>query len=529
MTPTQKRLRELRERQSKERQKMAELSLVDELSEEQRAELDTIEAGTPDLERQTRAAVIAAETEEREAETAADATGPDAEQRERIELRAKASLTTFLRARIEGRQVDGPEAELQKAAGIGGGIPLELWDTAETTERRDPTEAPGTVGVNLDRIRPAVFANSIAPRLGIEMPRVMSGTYASATITTSLSAGPVAKAADADAAAAAFQVTAVTPKRISARLSIQIEDIAAVGQANFESILRENLALALSDALDNEAINGTYDATTDPPDLGLVGIFARLADPAVPGAVVDFDGFAAAHAGGIDGLWANQLKEVAIVCGPATMTLAARTFQTAASYKGEMSAAAYAMNQTGGWWTNKRMPDPVSEVQQAILYRKGRSMMGGAGAMRTAVCPHWNEVSIDDIYSGSASGTRHFTMHVLLGDVILVQPDAYAPNRFPTGLDGGGLARERDRGHDNAGQPGDGARPGRRPRFPGPGSESRAGHGLPRGSTRRRPGAGPGRRPGLAPWRGRRIFDLPGRRRGGALGVDGEGTRNAGA
>ena len=34
MTAAQKRLRELRERQSKERQRMAELSLADELTEE---------------------------------------------------------------------------------------------------------------------------------------------------------------------------------------------------------------------------------------------------------------------------------------------------------------------------------------------------------------------------------------------------------------------------------------------------------------------------------------------------------------
>lgn len=56
MTKNQKRLRELRERQSKERGRMAELSLVDELSDEQREELDTIERGTPNLERQLRAA-----------------------------------------------------------------------------------------------------------------------------------------------------------------------------------------------------------------------------------------------------------------------------------------------------------------------------------------------------------------------------------------------------------------------------------------------------------------------------------------
>ena len=95
-----------------------------------------------------------------------------------------------------------------------------------------------------------------------------------------------------------------------------------------------------------------------------------------------------------------------------------------------MSAASYAMNQTGGLWTNKRMPAAASDIQQAILYRKGRSMMGGAGAMRTAVCPHWNEIAIDDIYSGSAQGERFFTMHVLLGDIILVQPDAYAQVAF---------------------------------------------------------------------------------------------------
>ena len=429
MTDAQKRLMQLREHQSRERGRMAELAMVDELTDEQRSEFDGLEKGIPDRERQLRGAMIAAETEEREAETSRVAE-PDAERRERVELRAKASLTGYLRAALEGRQVDGAEGELRSAAGVSG-IPLELWDTAETLEQRAATETPGTVGVNLDRIRPAVFANSIAPRLGIEMPRVQSGTYASATIGTSLTAAPKAKGSDADATAATFTVTAVTPKRISARMSIQAEDIAAVGQANFESILRENLALVLSDELDNQAINGDRPANPSGDEAAqLDGILKRLTDPTAPTAVADFDAFAAAHAGGIDGLWANNLKDISIVCGPATMVKSARTFQTATNYKGEMSAAAYAMANTGGWWTNKRMPDAASEVQQAILYRQGRSMLGGAGVMRTAICPHWNEISIDDIFSGSASATRHFTMHVLLGDVILVQPAAYAQIAF---------------------------------------------------------------------------------------------------
>ena len=258
MTTAQKRLRELRERQSKERQRMAELSIAEELSDEQRSELDTIEHGTPDLERQIRAATVAVEDEEKEAETRA-LDEPDREMRERVELRSRASLTNFLTAAISGRQVSGAEAELQSAAGIGGGIPLELWDIPDAVEQRQTdaaTDAPGTVGVNLDRIRPQVFANSIAPRLGIEMPRVMSGTYASATITMPLTAVAKAKGAAQDATAASFTVSSVTPKRISARLGIAIEDVAAVGQENFESILRENLSLVLSDELDKQAING---------------------------------------------------------------------------------------------------------------------------------------------------------------------------------------------------------------------------------------------------------------------------------
>ena len=429
MTNAQK----IRLRLSQVRQRLNEISGLEgeAFTDEIRAEAGTLQTEYADLETRHQAAILA----EGEEETRANGDDLDAEARERLALRSQASLTAYLRAALSGRQVDGPEAELRSAAGIGDGIPLELWDVpaAEGETRADaPTGAPGTVGVNLDRIRPQVFAASIASTLGIEMPRVASGSYASATITTSLTAGSQAKGGAATATAAGFTVTSVTPKRISARLGIRIEDVAAVGQANFEAILRENLALVLSDALDDQAINGEGGNS----GADLVGIFQRLTDPsAAPSAVADFDAFAAAHAGGIDGLWANMLKDVAIVCGPATMGLSARTFQSATNYKGEMSAAAYAMGHTGGWRTNKRMPDAatfesVDDVQQAILYRKGRSMMGGAGAMRTAVCPHWNEVSIDDIYSGSASGERFFTLHVLLGDVILVQPDAYAQVAF---------------------------------------------------------------------------------------------------
>ena len=414
MTNAQK----IRLRLSQVRQRLNEISALEgeAFTPEIRAESGTLQTEFADLETRHQAAIVA----EGEGETRETGDDLDAEARERVELRSRASLTSYLRAALSGRQVDGPEAELRAAAGIGDGVPLELWDTAPSengeTRADATTGAPGTVGVNLDRIRPAVFAASIAPRLGIEMPRVASGTYASATITTSLAAGAKAAGGAAEAGAAAFTVTSATPKRISARLGIRVEDVAAVGQANFETVLRENLSLVLSDALDTQAITGDGSAPN------LTGILQRLTDPDNPTAVADFDAFLGSFAGGVDGLWAATTKDVGIVCGPATYRLSAKAFRdvgTNNGHRGSISFADYATTHTGGWWTNKRMPAAASNVQQAILYRRGRSM-------RTAVCPHWNEISIDDIYSGSAQGERFFTMHVLLGDVILVQPGAYA-------------------------------------------------------------------------------------------------------
>ena len=410
----------IRLRLSQVRQRLNKIAGLegDAFTDEIRSEAESLQTEYADLETRHQAAIVAeGEPEKRPA-------APDAEMRERIELRSRASLGNYLVAALRGRRVDGAEAELQSAAGIGDGIPLELWDVPIETLADAATGAPGTVGVNLDRIRPAVFANSIAPRLGIEMPRVQSGTYASATITTSLSAGSKAKGGAAEATAAGFTVTGATPKRISARLGIRIEDVAAVGQANFESVLRENLSLVLSDELDDQAINGA--AGNSGADLK--GIFNALTDPSAPGAdVAGFDTFVEAFAGGIDGLWASRMNEVAIVCGPETYRLSAKAFRdvgTNNGHRGDVAFADYAMSKFGGWWTNKRMPDKAAHVQQAILHRKGRS------GMRTAVCPHWNEISIDDIYSGSAQGERYFTMHVLLGDVILVQPDAYKQVSF---------------------------------------------------------------------------------------------------
>ena len=437
MNAVQKQLSGLQIEQSEIRQRLNELLTKDERSTEENAELEKLTKRATELEPELRACLIL--NDEGEAKLKDGSTDqPDAELRERIELRSKASVGRYLAAAVRGRALTGAEHELVEAANLpddapDGAIPIELWDVprdrdANSTEDRVITPAPGTVGVNLDTLRPMIFSPSVVDQLSVQMPMVESGTFATGTISSAATADAVAKGADVPETEAGFVVQTTKPHRIGASLNLAVEDIAAVGVGNFESILREHISLVLSDEIDSQLLNG------DDMNDDLIGFFERLADPTVaPAAVSDFDAFAAAHASGIDGLWANKLMDVSIVCGPATYGLSARTFQAAANYRGELSAASYAEKMTGGFFTNSRMPAPetfmtVDDIQFGILCRKGRAAM--PNPMRLAVVPHWGYLSIDDIYSGAAKGERRYVVSVLIGDLILVQPNAYRQVAF---------------------------------------------------------------------------------------------------
>ena len=319
----------------------------------------------------------------------------------------------------------GPEAELSEENNLNTGqIPIELWDVPNVerreTEVRDVTPAPAlNTGVNLDTIRPAIFAPSVAGKLMIEMPLQESGNYATGTISTSVTAAARAKSADVPQTAGAITTASTGPHRIGASIGWAAEDIASIGQDNFEAVTRGNVSLVLSDALDNQMLNGTGQGDD------LFGIFQRLDNPAVPAANVEtWTRFLKIQSSGVDGLWASELAHIAMLVGVETYQLAAATFQGADS---EESAASYLkrMGAPGmAFQTNKRMPAKVAHVQQGIVCRKGRT------GLRTAVAPHWGYLSIDDIYSGARKGERYFTVSVLVGDVILVQPDAYAQVAF---------------------------------------------------------------------------------------------------
>ena len=418
MTEAQRRLRQLLDKQSHDRQRAIELSREDTLTDETRGELDQIEARAADHERQIRAARLAVEDEDAAATIDKSTAPADAEQRERIELRSRARFGTYLAAALQGRLPGGAEAEYGAACGAPAGhIPLDLFEADRPEVRADAaSEAPTTgLGATLAPIQPFVFSESIAPRLGIAMPQTGTGAYSEATITTSLTAGARGKGVAFESTAAALTTVTANPRRIATRLTIQAEDVAQIGVANFESALRANAVSRLSDEYDRQCISGDGQA----PNVN--GLINQLTNPADPTEVASFDSFVASFVDQVDGLWAMTGKDIAIVTNPDAWKLSAKTFRDIATADlGSVAFSDYAAAHFGGWWCNSRMPATASTIATGIVYRKGRT------GLRTASHPTWGSISVTDIYSDAASAQTHFTLAVLVGDkVLIVQPSAY--------------------------------------------------------------------------------------------------------
>ena len=288
------------------------------------------------------------------------------------------------------------------------------------------SEPPSTVGVTVGKIHPAVFAASIAPRLGVTMPQVSSGTYSELRITTSTTAGTRAKGDARDSTAAVLGAVSTKPRSISARLSLRAEDVLEVGTAAFEPTLRANLSMALSNAYDDQCLHG------DGSGSHVDGLIHQLTRPTNPTAVADVDSMLATVAGQVHGLWARSLADVVSVVPADVYRLSTTAFcdrvigtgQRDGVSLGDTAAADYLIEHTGGWWTASRLPvasttGTNAKVSTGIAYRRGQSLT-------TEVHPTWSSISISDPYTNSASATHHFTAHLFVGAaVLIVQPDAY--------------------------------------------------------------------------------------------------------
>ena len=413
--------------------------LVDKLNELEAVEkpdksaIEAVEGERREVREKLREA-MKAEADEQTTETDT----VDREVRERLELRGRSRFGTFLNAVLRGHVLRGPEAEYAAAFGASDRqIPIDLFEqdrAAGDARRREvradtATPAPATgTGATLAPVQPYIFSESIAPALGIDMPSVPSGSYSEATITTPSVAAAKAKEAAVESTAGVLTPVTANPRGITARLTLTYEDLALIGQSNFESALRSNTGMALSNELDEQIVSGDG---SSPNINGLLNQLTKAS--AADSSKADFDALLGKLVAQIDGLWSMTLRDVATVVPPTLYRLSAQSFrdkvvdtgQRGAASLGETSFSDYAAMKAGGWRTASRMPvtktsGTFDKHDQAIHYLRGRP------GLRTACVPHWGMISVDDIYSTAGSRSKHFTLSVLIGDkVLIVQPAAY--------------------------------------------------------------------------------------------------------
>ena len=428
MTPTQKKLRELRERQSRERGRVAELAVADELTAETRAELDTIETGTPDLERQIRAATSAVETEETEQRDAA-ATGHkeglDTEDRERLELRSKVRMGRYVLAAMENRAVDGAEGELNAAVGIGANrFPLELLAPPELRVAR--TEDRETTGADiqtmprtwLDRL----FAETAAMRLGITMESVPAGSASFPVTTAGASAAQRGKDQAAADTAWTVGVTELTPKRNAATLKFSIEDTARI--PGLESALTRDLRMALTEGVDRAMFIGDSGATPNAGDI--VGLQGAAIDETTITQTNKIKGpeTLSAFLNLIDGIHANTLGDLNVVSAVGAYRLWETTVINSTS---TVTTLAKFLRDAGLSWAARGSIEDATTNNKFAAFVGRRMGIDGAG-----VAAVWDAgILTRDPYTDAAKGTVHMTM-TWLWDFGIPRPDNFRRLKFVT-------------------------------------------------------------------------------------------------
>ena len=363
------------------RTRLAELGGAEELTDEQRGELDKLRTEYTDAERQIGALTVA---EDKPVETE-----QGSEARELAALIADAEVGNIFEATIEHRATDGREAELQTHFGIAANqIPLVLL--RGQIEERAVTPAPSNVAQNQSEIIPGVFPQSCAGFLGVDMPTVGVGEAVYPVLATNATVGTPAENAAQAETTGSFSAEVLSPTRLQASFFYSREDRARF--RGMSEALRMNLSDALADALDAQILAGTN------------GLFSGtvLANHNVTTATT-FDLYLAGLAyGRVEGTYASTAADLRIVMGAHTYGHAGRVYRNDSV---DRTALDRLMEVTGGVKVSAHVPAAASNRQNAVIR---------LGSRRDMVAPIWEGVTlIPDEITLAANGQIKITAVML--------------------------------------------------------------------------------------------------------------------
>lgn len=385
MTP----LQQLQLRQSELRVEIADKLLEPEQDLER---LENLTREMKDLDVRIQAALVSVE----ETVTPREEIEQDSEQRELDAIYQRASILRFIHPLSEGRRVDGAEHELQAALQVTDEqMPIDmLLPPGPAEEPQQRADAATTVAASardfgrqatiLDR----VFTRSVAARLGVRMAMVPVGESNYPVMLTGTTAAMRNIGTQQDAVAATFQGFSLSPIRLHARY--MFENIDRYRLRGYEEQLRADIRAVMSDAMDDQVING--DGTA--PEVS--GFLNELTAPADPTAVTTWANYYKTFSDEIDGINAYMISDVIALLGSETFSYAETLFRTGATDNGpRASAADYVRSRLGMYTVSSRIPAAASNIQTNIL-----ALTSYPG--ENAVCPVWRGISLlRDPYTNS--------------------------------------------------------------------------------------------------------------------------------
>ena len=405
-------------RASEIRQRLNEIAGLegDALTDEIRAEGDTLNTEYRDVETKLRAAVVA---EDQPAGEHRDDT-MDAETRAFVQVRNRTRLGRYFEAFLDQTPLTGAEAEVNEHRGLSVQGNVLPWDALL------PAAGAGGVEVRADVVTPApatgnptnqqqiiqrVFARAGVRRLGVMMPSVPVGTASYPVIATGQSPEFVDKDAAKEAEAGSINANLLAPVRLQARVQLRIEDLMTT--LGLEDAWREDLTLSLMDKLDAQVL-GAGNAQVR----GFLATKANggLADYADPSEVVTFATAAAQAARGVDGKYAGGEDECAWIIGTKSYEKLAALIQSNDS----TSATERLRRILRDFMASANIPAAASNIQQGILAK-----LGAQDGFYNAVCPVWEGLRlIRDEVTQAASGLVQVTA-VALHNFKVVRPDGF--------------------------------------------------------------------------------------------------------
>ena len=392
-------------RRSVVKQRLSELSVIDELTDETRSETDKLTTEWTDLETRFRASIISeGEDEASRAERFEDTDG------EYRELRSRANLGAYLGAASAGTGITpgSPEDELNAALEVrssGGGVPIP-WamleagrGPVEARETRVFTETSASDGSNIQRsVLQRLFGPGLFDSLGVRLDSVPVGRSEWPLISGgAVPAMAKEGTAAAAAASATFDHASLKPKRLSGRYEYSHEAAASV--PGLEGALRRDLADAVKAEMSDLIVSGAAPTNSNPQYVQGFLTGTRLTTTDLSSAEATAADYGRLHSLAVDGVHAAMESEVTSVIGDETYRHSAGLYIAGSGEAG----SGLLSRRSGGCMASSFIPDAASMKQLSILHAAGPN---GGGLMRgDSVAAMWPTLEIvRDIYSQASQG-----------------------------------------------------------------------------------------------------------------------------